>query len=303
MILNLTHFLIDLRGGYGRHFVAAVVLVVLWTSETIVPMYVGRTRRVSHIATNLGLALINGVIASGFGFAMLSVTEWAHARSFGLLNQTGIQGLGQWIGAILLFDCWQYWWHRFNHRVPFLWRFHAVHHSDAEMDASSGVRFHTIEMIFSFMVRLGVLPLLGLTMSQLLLYEAISLPVILFHHSNLRISSGVDRCLRWLLVTPWMHYVHHSRWQPETDSNYTSFLSIWDRLFGSFRLSKNPAEISLGLNDFEEQEWRPLWGLLLSPFKHTRTRAAIDQAQSGQDTDGMPINAKEIPRLKPHNFS
>ncbi len=256
----------------SRHIIAAVTLVVLWTIESVAPMFVGRRRRFSHIATNLALAGINAIIAAGFTFAILVVTEWSRAHSFGLLHRAPLPGWLHWLGAILLFDCWQYWWHRFNHRVPFLWRFHAVHHSDAELDASSGVRFHTGEIILSFLARLAVLPLIGVTVPELLLYETISLPVILFHHSNLSISNRADRCLRWLIVTPRMHYVHHSRWRPETDSNYTSLLSVWDRLFGSFRLRDKPREISLGLDHYEEREWRRLPGMLAAPFRKSRTR-------------------------------
>jgi sterol desaturase/sphingolipid hydroxylase (fatty acid hydroxylase superfamily) len=256
----------------NRHIIAAATLAVLWAIESVAPMFVGRRRRFSHLATNLALAGINALIGFAFAFAILGVTEWARAHSFGLLNLALLPGWLHWLGAILLFDCWQYWWHRFNHRLPFLWRFHAVHHSDAEMDASSGVRFHTGEIVLSFLARLAVLPLLGLTLPELLLYETMSLPVILFHHSNLRISNRADRCLRWLIVTPRMHYVHHSRWQPETDSNYTSLLSIWDRLFGSFRLREKPSEISLGLDNYEEGEWRRLPGLLAAPFRKARKR-------------------------------
>ena len=230
-------------------------------------MFIGRKRRLSHLANNLGLAAINLVIAAGFAAAILGVTEWAHARPFGLLNLIRLPDWLNWLGAVVLFDVWQYWWHRFNHRLPWLWRFHAVHHSDAEMDVSTGLRFHTGELVCSFVARLFVLPLLGITVPQLLVYEAISLPIILFHHSNLRISERADRGLRWLIATPWMHYVHHSRWQPETDSNYTSFLSVWDRLFGSFRLRDRPSEIALGLDDYTEPEWRQLPGMLVAPFK------------------------------------
>ena len=153
------------------------------------------------------------------------------------------------------------------------------------------MRFHTGEMAFSFLARLAVLPLIGLTVPQLLVYEIIALPVILFHHSNLRISNRSDRALRWLIVTPWMHYVHHSRWQPETDSNYTSFLSIWDRLFGSFRLREKPAEISLGLDDYKEDEWRRLPGMLAAPFKSQPGRGAglgkSDETRVTQTTGGV----------------
>jgi sterol desaturase/sphingolipid hydroxylase (fatty acid hydroxylase superfamily) len=252
---------------HGRYALAASVLAVLWIAESIAPMFAGRGRRVSHDAANFALAAINALVAAGFAFAILGVTEWARARGFGLLRVWPLPVWAQWIGAIVLFDCWQYWWHRINHRVPLLWRFHAVHHADAEMDVSSGVRFHTGEMIFSFLARLAVLPLLGISITQLLVYEAISLPVILFHHSNLRLPRRVDQYLRWLIVTPWMHYVHHSRWRPETDSNFSSFLSVWDRLFGSFRLREKPAEIALGLDDWQENEWRRLPGMLAAPFR------------------------------------
>ena len=154
------------------------------------------------------------------------------------------------------------------------------------MDASSGVRFHTVEMVFSFLARLAVLPLLGITLPQRLLYEALSLPVILFHHSNLRISNRADRSLRWLIATPWMHYVHHSRWQPETDSNYTSFLSVWDRLFGTFKLRAKLEEISLGLDDYAEHEWRRLPGQLVAPFR--KTRAGQDHHRQEPSQDKIP---------------
>ncbi len=142
-----------------------------------------------------------------------------------------------------------------------------MHHADAEMDVTSAVRFHTVEILFSVTARLLVLPVIGVTLPQLLLYEALSLPVVLFHHSNVRIPYGIDSCLRWLIVTPWMHWVHHSRWQPETDSNYSSFLSVWDRLFGSFRLRNNPEEISQGLDGWEEGDWFQLKGMLTAPFR------------------------------------
>lgn len=259
---------------YTRYGLAAVALAVLWAAESVAPMFVGRRRRLSHNAANFALAAINGLMAAGFSFALLGATEWARVHEVGLLVWLPLPTWLRWVGAIVLFDAWQYAWHRLNHRVPLLWRFHAVHHADAELDASSGVRFHTGELLLSFLARLAVLPLLGMTLPQLLLYETIVLPVVLFHHSNVRLSAAADRRLRWLLVTPWMHYVHHSRLQPETDSNYASLLSAWDRLFGSFRLRDDPAEIELGLTGWSEREWRRLSGMLLAPF---RTRHRNDE--------------------------
>jgi sterol desaturase/sphingolipid hydroxylase (fatty acid hydroxylase superfamily) len=188
-----------------------------------------------------------------------------------------------WPLAILLFDGWMYDWHVLNHKVPLLWRFHAVHHSDREMDASSALRFHTGEIVLSGCGRLIVLPVLGMTMPQLLLYELLLQPVILFHHSNERVPARLDAMLRWLIVTPWMHWVHHSRWQPETDSNYASVLSVWDRIFGTFRLRSQPRQINLGLDeDRSERQWRTLWGMLARPF-HSSLYRSRDRTEH-QDT-------------------
>lgn len=248
---------------------AAIMLVLLWTLESIAPMFTPRSGRVGHGATNLALGALNAVMASMlFGASMLFVTEWARQQPFGLLHWLDLPQWAAWPLGLVLFDGWMYTWHRLSHRVKFLWRFHAVHHSDREMDATSAVRFHTGEIVISSLARLAVLPAIGLTMPQLLLYEAILLPVILFHHSNIRIPGWLDRLLRCVITTPWMHWVHHSRWQPETDSNFSSVLSVWDRLFGTFRLREDPRTIDLGLEDGQEQgEWKSLPSMLASPFR------------------------------------
>ena len=222
-----------------------------------------------------GWGTARGTLPSGwaallFAAATLFVAEAARARGFGLLHLFDLPAWARIGLAVVIFDAWQYLWHRLNHRVGFLWRFHQVHHSDAELDATSGLRFHTGEIVLSSIARLAVLPLLGVTVAELLVYEAILLPIILFHHSNVRLPGRVDRRLRWLIVTPWMHWVHHSDRQPETDSNYSSILSIWDRVFGSFRLRSDPREIRLGLEHVDRPEWGTLRGMLTMPFRQRR---------------------------------
>ncbi len=265
---------------HTRYVVSASVLALLWTAEAVVPLFPGRRRKLSHDAANLGLAAINAAVSFGFAFLILGVTEFSRAHQLGVLHWLDAPTWLKWILALGLFDCWQYWWHRINHRVSFLWRFHSVHHADAEMDATSAVRFHTGEIALSFLARLVVLPVIGMTMPQLALYEAISLPIILFHHSNIRLPRTVDNTLRCLIVTPWMHVVHHSQFQPETDSNYSSVLSIWDRIFRSFRLREKPSEIILGLGAQPEFEWRGLAGILRLPF---RERPAMPAPCIGED--------------------
>jgi len=246
----------------------AAALALLWTLETVVPEFIERRQRPSHYAHNLVLGLLNALLLSlVFAAALVGVAEWAAHSGFGLLHWSTLPAWVEWPLAILMLDLWMYLWHRANHKIPLLWRFHSVHHSDAEMDASSAVRFHTGEIVFSALARLAVLPLLGITSMQLVVYELILQPVILFHHSNVRVPERLDRVLRCIIVTPWMHWVHHSDYQPETDSNYSSVFSWWDRIFRSFRLRTDPGTIRLGLKGYQRNEWRRLDGMLLSPFR------------------------------------
>ena len=276
----------------AKSVVAAVVLGVLWLLEGLVPMFEGRrdrTRRTRHGAANVLLGVGNAAVAAlVFAGAVLVATEWARANSFGVLNWLGLGGAWAFAVGFVLLDFWQYVWHRLNHRVPFLWRFHAVHHADRELDATSGLRFHTGEIVLSSVARLAVLPLLGMTVAQVLVYEAALLPVIFFHHSNVRLSADADRSLRWLLVTPWMHWVHHSNHQPETDSNYASVFSFWDRLFGSFRLVDDPRRLTLGLDHADRREWATLPGMLAMPFRKGVRRRPQQKPpqQADEDTDG-----------------
>ena len=139
--------------------VAAGALVLLWILESFAPMFLERGRRVSHDAANVALGLLNAAIAAViFGGAMLLVTEWARQQPLGLLHWLDAPAWVSWPVAIVLFDGWMYGWHVLNHKVPLLWRFHAVHHSDREMDASSALRFHTGEIVLSGCGRLIVLP-------------------------------------------------------------------------------------------------------------------------------------------------
>jgi sterol desaturase/sphingolipid hydroxylase (fatty acid hydroxylase superfamily) len=261
----------------SKPLVATVWLAILWTLESAVPMYGGRDRRISHGMANLGLGLLNTlVVALPFATLMDGVTQWARAEDFGLIRLAALPTWLSWMLMLVLFDAWMYMWHRLNHRIPLLWRFHAVHHTDREMDATSALRFHTGEIIFSSAARLMVLPLLGMTMPQLLAYELLLLPVILFHHSNVRVPREWDTMLRYLIVTPWMHWVHHSRERVETNSNYAGVLSVWDRMFGTYRFRADPETIQQGLRDEDGgARWRTLLQMLLSPFVQSTTRAEL----------------------------
>jgi len=248
--------------------IAAGVLALLWIGEAMVPMFVGRSHRAAHAARNLALAALNAVVlAVVFAGAMLAAGEWARQENIGLLRIVELPAWIHWALALVLIDLWQYGWHVMNHKVPVLWRFHAVHHSDAQLDASSGVRFHVGEVALSGLARLAVLPAIGATVEHLVLYELIVTPIVLFHHSNLRVPRRLDRVLRLVIVTPWMHWVHHSRLQPETDSNFSSGLSLWDRLFRTFRVRDDPSAINIGLDGYDQHRSGTMVGMLASPLR------------------------------------
>ncbi len=254
-----------------RAATATSLLAILWIIEGAWPMFVGRSHRGAHYIRNVTLGLTNAavvtlILSSGLLFA----TEYAQRAEFGLIQWIPLPQAAAWLVAIVAIDAWQYLWHVANHKLPILWRFHAVHHSDAEMDASTAVRFHTGEIILSALARMIVLPLLGLTMVHLAVYEIILLPIVMFHHSNIRVPDRLDRGLRTLIVTPWMHWVHHSDEQVETDSNYASIFSFWDRVFGTFRIRREPDSIILGLKGFQAHEWQTIRGIFLTPFRHKR---------------------------------
>lgn len=250
-----------------------VVLALLLALESWIPLFKGRQRNFRHGVRNVGMGLLNGAITSVlFSGATAYVAEEAELRNFGLLHWMGGSFWAESFLAILLFDLWMYLWHRGNHGIPFLWRFHRMHHSDPQVDATTALRFHIGELLISAILRFGILFILGMTLWQLILYETILLPIILFHHSNVALPEKWDRLLRFLVVTPNMHRVHHSHLQPETDSNYASIFSFWDRLGKSFKRKKEILTLHYGLGEFESARWHSFPGMLVTPLAPFRKR-------------------------------
>ena len=255
-----------LRWGTGP----ALLFLLLWW-ETLTPFFplfqVGLRKRALHGLRNVALALINsGLTALVFVGLWAAAAAWAERNAFGILNWMNCPPLWHAATAVLVLDFWTYCWHRLNHRVPFLWRFHRAHHSDSQMDVTTASRFHIGEILFSNCLRVPLILLLGIHLWEIVLYETALLAVIQFHHANIGLPQRVDQLLRCFIVTPAMHKVHHSRWQPETDSNYSSLLSIWDRVFRSFRLRDDPSTIQFGLDEFAKPEDQTLSGILKTPL-------------------------------------
>jgi len=248
---------------------ALLVLLLAW--ETIDPFFKQLTTikdRSWHGIKNLALQALNALMIILVFIALWAwAAELSKTTGFGLLHLLELNTFVELLLALILFDVWTYWWHRMSHRIPFLWRFHRVHHSDNKMDVTSANRFHIGEILISSLLRIVVIFLIGAELSHIAIYEALMFPVVQFHHANIALPIWLDSFLRLFIPTPAMHKVHHSRVPVETDSNYSSMLSIWDRVFGSFRLQENQEGIKLGLKGYDTEEKQSLLGMLKEPFQ------------------------------------
>jgi sterol desaturase/sphingolipid hydroxylase (fatty acid hydroxylase superfamily) len=258
--------------------VPVVLLALFWCWETWRPFFAPRGNRSRHAVHNLAIALFNTIVLGlVFGSSVVLLAELTHGNRWGFLHALDLPAAVRFGLALLLLDGWMYIWHRLNHAVPVLWRFHRMHHSDPYMDVTTATRFHLGEHGGGALIRLGQIPLLGLEIEQLIAYDTLVLAITQFHHANISIGR-YDGWLRLLVVTPDMHKVHHSDQQPETDSNYSTVLSLWDRLAGTFRMRSDPGTIVFGLPEFISEDWQRCWGLWKTPFVDPPTSPMSDDA-------------------------
>jgi len=252
--------------------VEIIALTLVFSLESFFPLFMGRRHRLQHAARNAGIGFLN-VIVVAFCFSGLLALDavWAQNRGIGLFYLLPFSPWFETLLVFLLFDLWMYVFHRANHQVPFLWRFHRAHHSDTEVDVTTALRFHTGEIVISSAFKVLLIPLLGMSLGQLLLYETCLQPLILFDHSNVALPEKWDRPLRILIVSPNMHRVHHSQWRTETDSNYASIFSFWDRMGRTFRRREDPHTLEYGLPEFPDPSWQTLGGILKTPLAPLRS--------------------------------
>jgi sterol desaturase/sphingolipid hydroxylase (fatty acid hydroxylase superfamily) len=234
----------------------------------------GRASRAGwrRLARNLSLFGINLVLSP---LVVLPITVWATGFGLGLRPAwwSGWPGL---LLDLLLLDFWVYWWHRANHEMPWLWRFHQVHHLDELLDSTSAVRFHFGEVLLSALARALVIVLLAFPLTSVVLFEALLLIGTIFHHSDARLPPRLERALARVIITPSIHWVHHHALRADTDSNYGTIFSFWDPLFRSRSRTRRWLAMPIGVEGRRE---RPLLGLIAMPFE--RGRSELPAARSG----------------------
>ena len=217
--------------------------------------------------------LRNAALGAGCAVIVAAVEE-PLTQSIARGNLAGKRGFAQklprplrLIGGIAAMDYGFYWWHVATHKVPFLWRFHRVHHIDPDMDASTAVRFHPLDMLVSLPWRLVQVRLSGASPKSLRWWRNFFNFSILFHHSNTKLPGRTDQVLAKVLTTPEMHGIHHSSIKAERDSNYTSGLSFWDRLHGTYRSTPPQDEIDIGVYEQFSGNDVPIDQSLGAPFR------------------------------------
>ncbi len=208
--------------------------------------------RLGRWTNNLGIAALNSLLL-GLVFPILAVglaaQQWQSGG--GLLPALDLRFWPAAILTFLLFDLAIWAQHVLFHKVPWLWRLHRPHHADLDLDVTSGVRFHPLEIILSMLIKLGLIWVVGPPPEAILIFEVVLNAGALFNHANVALPAGIDRALRLIIVTPDMHRVHHSTLRAETDSNYGFSLSLWDRLFKTYRAQPQAGHnaMTIGLDD------------------------------------------------------
>ena len=248
----------------------------LLAAEYIRPLRARKKPKPGRYLTNAVLTTL-GVLAGaiavrpvGLGLASLSNTQ-----GFGVLNWLAFPGWVQFAAGFLLMDLTFYYWHRFNHTVHFLWRFHSVHHIDPDLDVTTSMRFHFGEVLLSTFFRAGQVAVLGIAPVTYIVYETCFTLATLFHHGNIQIPVTVERGINRILVTPRMHGIHHSVVRSELNSNYSVIFRWWDALNRSLVLNVPQSAINIGVGRFTGEGDNGILQLVALPFgKFRRERSA-----------------------------
>lgn len=249
-----------------------LALALLAVAERLWPLR-GDARPARRQLANLGLVLVDtAVLRVAFPVLAVGLAMQVHARGGGLFGALAWAPGLEFVLAVLLLDLAIYWQHRLLHLVPVLWPLHRVHHSDLAFDVTTGVRFHPLEIALSMAVKLGLVLVLGPHPLAVAAFELLLSVASLFTHADFALPRRVDRLVRAVIVTPSMHRIHHSIRREETDSNYGFSLSLWDRLFGSYRAAPARPEqaMPIGLPQWRTPEALGFWSLLRQPFNSVR---------------------------------
>jgi sterol desaturase/sphingolipid hydroxylase (fatty acid hydroxylase superfamily) len=244
------------------------VLGALFVAERRHPLRRQKEPGPDRVGRNLTIGLLAAATTAAAEIPIVApVQRLARRKNLGLLRQLPLPPALRIALGFLLLDYTLYLWHRLNHHVPFLWRFHAVHHVDLDLDSTTGLRFHFGELAMASGFRALQIVMLGVDRETLRLWQQLLVVSVVFHHSNLELPIDLEQRLSAVVVTPRMHGIHHSTRPAETDSNYSSLLSCWDRIHRSLRLDVRQSTITIGVPGFPDPQDVTLGRSLMLPFE------------------------------------
>ena len=238
-----------------KAYVVASTLILLFGLERLFPAAKAKWD-FARLARNGSIAFINFLLGP---FIVLPLSAYVALHGIGLRPSWWNMALD-----LLVLDVWIYAWHRLNHVLPFLWRFHEVHHLDEALDTTTGLRFHFGEVVLSAMARAVVIWFMTIPLVTVAVFETLVVLAALLQHSNLKLPTKFEFWLSKLIVTPWLHWVHHHALREDTDSNYATILSVWDRLFNSRSRNVRRGDMVMGVEGKKDQE---LGKLIMAPLR------------------------------------
>lgn len=247
--------------------VIGAVFVIMLLAEGMRPLRARIETKLRHTIRNLSTGGISLAVMTLLQAPLLvPVARWAEHHDVGVVRWLNVPEPWSVIVAMVLLDYTLWWWHWANHLVPVLWRFHLVHHVDLDLDSSTALRFHFGELTLSIFYRAAQIVVIGADPFSVWLWQTILFASILFHHGNLRLPLQFERILVRLFVTPRMHGIHHSDRRAETDSNWSSLLSIWDSLHGTLRLDVPEETIRIGVPAYAQPRQVSFTRILVLPL-------------------------------------
>jgi sterol desaturase/sphingolipid hydroxylase (fatty acid hydroxylase superfamily) len=253
----------------------------LYVAERLRPLRARQEPGPARVGRNLVIGLLAGATTAASEWPLVApVQRLAERRKLGVIRWLPLPRALRILLGFLLLDYTLYLWHRLNHGMPFLWRFHAVHHIDLDLDSTTGLRFHFGELALAAGFRAAQVLLLGVDRDTLRVWQQVLVVSVIFHHSNLELPIDFERRLVPFLVTPRMHGIHHSRRSEDMDSNYSSLLSWWDRLHTSLRLNVPQASVTIGIPGFSGPEDVTLAASLTLPFRQDPRLQALRKPES-----------------------
>ena len=260
--MELINSLLSINSNY----ILIGLMILFYSLEQLLDNHFKFDKRPQHLFQNSLFYLVFFLAGILWSYVTVFSVEWFNDQQIGLFYLVQLPVWLKLLLGVALFDLVSYWFHRLSHVVPFLWRFHRVHHSDTTMDASTNFRGHPLESFLWFgSSNILAAAVFGLDLLTLGLYLFITMIFFVLQHSNLRFPKWLDKSMGLLITTPNIHKVHHEQDQHYTDSNFSDIFILWDRLFGTYK-SKPVEQIKLGLKEFDEEKKQTFWYLMKSPF-------------------------------------